>query len=183
MPAPAARHNAEQTHAHGELEMDRPEKNDRQPDSPPPPPNAARRKLCSVGALALLMSACGGSDDNSPPPPAAAPTPPPAAPTPPPPAPTPPPPAPTPPPPPPPPPPAVCGATAISANHGHALIIPTADLDSTVSITYNIAGTADHNHTIVLTPAQLAQIKARMAVAVVSSVNVAHFHDVTVNCA
>lgn len=149
----------------------------------PPPPDPRRRTLFSVGALALVLGACGGSDYSSPPP-AVAPTPPPPAPTP-----TPPPPAPTPtpaPPPPvpapPPPSPATCGATSISANHGHALIIPTTDVDSMVNMTYNITGTADHSHTIVLTPAQLQSIKARTAVQVNSSSEVGHFHEVTVNC-
>jgi hypothetical protein len=63
------------------------------------------------------------------------------------------------------------------------LTIPAADLDSPISIAYNIVGVADHNHTIVLNPAQLAQIKAKTPVTVVSSVEFAHFHDVTVNCA
>jgi hypothetical protein len=155
-----------------------------QPPDPPRPPDATRRKLFSVGALALVLGACGGSD-YSPSPPMAAPvpTPPPPAPvpTPPPPLPA---PAPTPPPPTPAPPgPLGCGAVSISANHGHTLIIPVTDLDSTVSLAYDITGTADHAHTIVLTPAQLQQIKAKTAVQVGSSTNFAHFHEVVVNCA
>jgi hypothetical protein len=47
---------------------------------------------------------------------------------------------------------------------------------------YNIRGGADHDHLIQLSPAQLAQIKAGMPVTVASSVDFAHFHDVTVNC-
>jgi hypothetical protein len=43
-------------------------------------------------------------------------------------------------------------------------------------------GGADHDHLVTLTPAQLAQIKSKSAVMVVSSVDFAHFHDVTVNC-
>jgi len=129
------------------------------------PPRSTRRLFfCgSIGALALLISACGGGGgDYSPPPP---PPPPPPA-------------------PPPSPPPALsCGATAVSANHGHTLTIPAADVDSTVAKTYSIAGAAGHDHTITLSPAQLAQIKAKTAVTVTSSVDVGHFHDVTVNCA
>jgi len=58
----------------------------------------------------------------------------------------------TPAPPPPPPPPGTlsCGATAISANHMHALTIPAADVDSTVAKTYSIMGTATHDHTVTL---------------------------------
>lgn len=132
--------------------------NDRQPD-PPPAPDAGRRGLFSVGALVLLLSACGGgSDYSSPPPP------------------------PAPPPPAPPPPAASCGATAISANHGHTLVVPAADLDSMVNVTYTITGSADHPHVVVLTPAQLQQIRAQTAIVVNSSTEVGHFHEVTVNC-
>jgi hypothetical protein len=78
-----------------------------------------------------------------------------------------------------------CGATAISGNHGHSLTIPAADVDSMVSKTYSIAGTAGHDHTITLTPAQLAQIKLMNAVTVTSTIggSPSHTHDVTVNCA
>lgn len=48
-----------------------------------------------------------------------------------------------------------CGSSGaqISSNHGHMLTVPTADLDST---TYGIMGTATHDHSVTLTPAQLA---------------------------
>ena len=158
--------------------MDRAAEHPEQPD-PPPPTNAARRSFFgSMGAFALLLSACGGSDYSDPAP-AVAPAPTTA----------PPPPAPTPAPAPPPPAGALsCGATAISDNHGHALTIPAADVDSTVPLTYSILGIADHNHTITLTPPQLAQIKNMTSVTVSSSVDrsniyATHFHAVTVNCA
>ena len=51
----------------------------------------------------------------------------------------------------------------ISNNHGHELIIPMADLDSTASITYNIQGEADHNHQVTVTAADFANIKAKMS--------------------
>ena len=71
---------------------------------------------------------------------------------------------------------------AISANHGPTLVVPVADLDSTTNKTYGIQGTGDHNHTVVLTPAQLQLIKVKTAVVVNSSSDMAHFHEVTVNC-
>ncbi len=135
--------------------------------------------------MTLLLSACGGSDDAALGLPAAIPAPPPPAPTP---APPPPapglPPTPTPPPAPSPPPGGLsCGATAISANHGHTLAVPEADLDSLTNKTYSIRGSGDHDHTVVLTPAQLQLIKVKTAVLVNSSTEMAHFHEVTVNCA
>jgi hypothetical protein len=80
-----------------------------------------------------------------------------------------------------------CGANAISNNHGHALAIPVADLDATTDMTYSIAGTAGHDHTITLTAAQLATLKGGGTVTVTSTVTNAptfgsHAHTVTVGC-
>ncbi|HUG23571.1 hypothetical protein [Piscinibacter sp.] len=77
-----------------------------------------------------------------------------------------------------------CGAAGaeISANHGHEVTIPDADLDATASQTYSIRGTADHDHTITLTAAMLAALKAGTSVVVSSSSAVGHMHDVTVSC-
>lgn len=81
------------------------------------------------------------------------------------------------------PPASTCGATSITGNHGHALTIQRSDLNSMTDKVYNIQGSADHNHTITLTVAQLAQLKAGNMVTVTSSVTLAHQHDVTVSCA
>ena len=86
-------------------------------------------------------------------------------------------------PPPPPTPALLCGATNISANHGHALAVPSGDVDSAVDMVYSIMGVADHNHLVTLTAAQLAQLKAKSAVTVTSTVGVGHTHSVTISCA
>jgi hypothetical protein len=147
-----------------------------------------KRFLTSLAGstMAVLLSGCGGGGGGSPPPPAAA-TPP--APTPPAPAPAPTPPAPTPPAPTPPAPApapaATCGSSgsAILGNHGHQLVVPAADRDATTSMTYNIQGSADHNHTVTLTPAQLASLKTAGTIVVVeSSINSSHAHEVHVSC-
>lgn len=83
--------------------------------------------------------------------------------------------------------PAVCpnGATAsvISANHGHALVVPTADVAAAIAKTYSIKGTSSHNHDVSLTPAHFAQL-ATGATITVTSTNVAgHMHIVKVICA
>lgn len=77
---------------------------------------------------------------------------------------------------------AVCGADggAISANHGHALSILRADLDSMVAKSYSIRGSATHDHTVSLSVAQLQELKAGNTVAVVSSVGDVHVHAVTI---
>ncbi len=77
-----------------------------------------------------------------------------------------------------------CGAsgTAISLNHGHALVIPLMDLDSMVGITYSSPGSADHDHTLMLEVAQLRQLKGGASVTVEASVQSAHTHVLTLAC-
>ena len=72
---------------------------------------------------------------------------------------------------------------AITANHGHSLSIAAADLDSTTARTYSIQGAAGHAHSITLSPAQLASLKAGGTVTVTSTTDFAHEHAVTVTCA
>jgi hypothetical protein len=76
----------------------------------------------------------------------------------------------------------------ISGNHGHVLVVPLADLDSTVDKSYNIQGEADHSHVVTLTVAQLQEIKAKNTVQDASSVGgsiyfPAHSHLLTITCA
>ena len=77
-----------------------------------------------------------------------------------------------------------CGAgdAAISGNHGHQVTIPLADLDSTVDKTYDIQGTASHDHQITLTVAQLQMLKAGQTVTVGSTTTLSHAHNVTTGC-
>jgi hypothetical protein len=84
----------------------------------------------------------------------------------------------------PPPPAAGGGCTAtILANHGHVLVIPAADLDSTTGKTYDIRGSADHTHGVTFSAAQLAQLKAGQAVSVTTSSTLAHTHTISETCA
>jgi hypothetical protein len=70
----------------------------------------------------------------------------------------------------------------ITGNHGHVLDIPAADLDATDTKTYSIMGTSVHDHTVTLTAAQLAELKAGNPVSVDSSVAAAHSHSITITC-
>ena len=122
----------------------------------------SRKQFCErmlSSSVVLLFTACGGggSGYSSSPSPSPAPTPTAAG---------------------------TCGAgdAAITGNHGHALTVPRTDLDSTVDITYNIQAQADHNHTVTLSAAQLAQLKAGQMVTVTSSTTFSHNHAVTVSC-
>jgi hypothetical protein len=78
--------------------------------------------------------------------------------------------------------PTVMACAAISGNHGHALEIPEADLNSIVDRTYSIQGLSGHDHTVTFSPAQLQSLKTGQAVTVASSVD-QHGHNVTVTCA
>lgn len=70
----------------------------------------------------------------------------------------------------------------IAANHGHTLVIATADLDSASDKVYNIQGAASHNHTVTLTVAQLRALKAGTTVNVTTTTTDAHQHDVNIRC-
>ncbi len=86
-----------------------------------------------------------------------------------------------------------CGAGAgdISANHGHTLTIPRADLDSPVDKTYALGpSTEGHTHNVTFTPARLLVLKGGGTVVVTSTVTAAsalyggtHSHDVTATVA
>ncbi len=78
---------------------------------------------------------------------------------------------------------AACSATQITNNHGHTLTMPTADLNSTVSMSYNIQGSANHSHLVTFSAAQLAQLKAGQSVTVATTVSLAHQHDLSAACA
>ena len=83
--------------------------------------------------------------------------------------------------------PAVCpnGATAsvISANHGHAIVVPTADVAAAAPKTYSIKGTSSHDHDVSLTPAHFAQLATGATITVTSTNVGGHMHVVKVICA
>ncbi len=68
---------------------------------------------------------------------------------------------------------------SIASNHGHSIMIATADLDSATDRSYNIQGTSTHAHTVVLTVAQLRSLKAGQSVVVTSSTDASHSHSVS----
>lgn len=119
--------------------------------------NLTRKQFCgglAGGTVLLVLHGCGGGDGGSP---APAPNPSPG-----------------------------CGAsgTAIGANHGHVLTMARTDLDSTVDKTYDITGSGTHGHTVLITAAQFAMLKAGQTVTVQSSPGGApsHDHAVSASC-
>ena len=82
------------------------------------------------------------------------------------------------------PPPVTCSNFLFSGNHGHALVVPAADLDSLIDKSYSIQGTASHDHPFTLTAANLARLKAGQAILVVTTgTTLEHTHDVSGSCA
>jgi hypothetical protein len=83
-----------------------------------------------------------------------------------------------------------CSAT-ITGNHGHTLTIPVADLNSTVDMTYDIMGAADHAHSVTFSAMDLYNLKFGYTVAVTSTMSVAsamtptpaHSHAIGEHCA
>ncbi len=75
-----------------------------------------------------------------------------------------------------------CGPAAISANHGHQLVIPAADVTAAAARTYSIKGTSGHDHTVTVTAAQFAQLGAGRTLTVASTNGAGHTHSVTVTC-
>jgi hypothetical protein len=81
----------------------------------------------------------------------------------------------------------VSSGSEITDNHGHLLTVPTAELLSLTAMTYSIMGSATHDHSLTLSPDDLAQLNSGGTVTVVSSVTDAptfgrHLHGVTVTC-
>jgi len=73
---------------------------------------------------------------------------------------------------------------SISQNHGHAVTVPVADLDSTAAKTYSIQGGSTHGHNIKLEPQDFADLKAGLSVKKTSDASgQTHDHDVTILCA
>lgn len=73
--------------------------------------------------------------------------------------------------------------SSITQNHGHTIVIPTADLESSTPKTYSILGTSDHDHQITLEPSDFAQLKSKISVKKTSTNGgTSHDHDVTILC-
>ncbi|MGE3762953.1 MAG: hypothetical protein AB7L94_11890 [Kofleriaceae bacterium] len=82
------------------------------------------------------------------------------------------------------PPPTTCAPEiVIGYNHGHAMTIAPEDLHSTSTRTYQIRGTSDHPHTVDITPAQFASLRANGTLTVTSSYDDDHPHTVVITCA
>lgn len=75
------------------------------------------------------------------------------------------------------------GKTTIGTNHGHQLAIPQADIVAGKAKKYSIKGTSSHDHTVSLTAADFASLKAKGTLTLTSQTGSGHTHSVTVSCA
>jgi hypothetical protein len=71
----------------------------------------------------------------------------------------------------------------ISSNHSHTCVVPPADIDAGVEKSYDITGTSNHPHTIKVTAAQFATLRAGGQVTITSTFDDGHTHNVTLRCA
>jgi hypothetical protein len=73
--------------------------------------------------------------------------------------------------------------STIASNHGHVLVVSKADVAAGADKQYDITGTADHAHTVMVTVDMFTKLKGNTAVATTSTTDVGHSHPVTVMCA
>ena len=72
---------------------------------------------------------------------------------------------------------------SITQNHGHTIVIPIADLDSSTAKTYSIKGTSPHSHNVTLEASDLAELKSGLSVTKTSDMNgETHDHQVAILC-
>jgi hypothetical protein len=75
-----------------------------------------------------------------------------------------------------------CRPPAIAENHGHALVVPVADVNAGVAKTYSIRGTSGHDHAVAISAAQFRALGTGASITVRSTTVAGHSHAVTVTC-
>jgi hypothetical protein len=70
---------------------------------------------------------------------------------------------------------------AISSNHGHVAVITAAQLTAGNGLRLDIRGQAEHNHSVELTAAQVAQVRGGSRVSLDSTDGQGHRHAVVFN--
>lgn len=72
---------------------------------------------------------------------------------------------------------------AIGSNHGHMLTVSAADVTAAADKTYDIKGSADHTHSVTVSAALFAMLKANTAVNTTSTNGDGHTHTIGIGCA
>ena len=73
--------------------------------------------------------------------------------------------------------------SSIGSNHGHSLTVSKTDVENGVEKTYNILGSASHNHEVTITTANFSSLKNATSIQVSSTSGDGHTHSVSVSCA
>lgn len=71
----------------------------------------------------------------------------------------------------------------IETNHGHVLMVSKEDVSAGAAKTYDITGTADHAHSVMVSAADFAKLAQNMSVHLTSTSGGAHTHGVLIMCA
>jgi len=74
-------------------------------------------------------------------------------------------------------------ASAISSNHGHALVVASGDVAAGAKKTYSIKGTSGHDHQVTIESADFAKLKNGETLTLTSTTGSSHTHTVKVICA
>lgn len=72
---------------------------------------------------------------------------------------------------------------SIASNHGHSLTVSQAEVTAAVDKTYDIKGTSGHSHSVTITAALFAMLKANTAISITSGSGDGHTHQVSIGCA
>lgn len=75
-------------------------------------------------------------------------------------------------------------AITIGTNHGHVMMVSKQDVSAGVAKSYDIRGTADHTHTVMVTAAMFTMLESNTSITTASVPDsTGHTHQVTVRCA
>lgn len=73
-------------------------------------------------------------------------------------------------------------ASSIGSNHGHTLTVSKEDVTAGTEKTYDITGSSDHPHEVLVTADHFATLKNGTSVTIESTSVFSHTHSVTVSC-
>ncbi|TAL34446.1 MAG: hypothetical protein EPN93_12035 [Spirochaetes bacterium] len=74
---------------------------------------------------------------------------------------------------------------SISANHGHTVTVPQADINTGAQVIYPLTSGSGHTHSITVTVTNFTDLQAMTPVTITSTADGSgpHTHDVTISCA
>jgi hypothetical protein len=70
----------------------------------------------------------------------------------------------------------------ISGNHGHTLTVSAGEIMQGTAKTYNIMGTADHDHMVTVSVGAFAMLANNETAMTVSTSGSGHTHNITITC-